>query len=50
MKFTLPLGIAVLIILTLTSGVFYTVDETEQVIITQFGKPVKTVKHTLFLD
>ena len=40
MKLTVPLGIVILVILALTSGAFYTVDETEQVIITQFGRPV----------
>ena len=32
-------GLAVLLLL-IGSGAFYTVDQTEQVIITQFGKPV----------
>lgn len=31
---------AVIILLTLMSGIFYIVDETKQVVITQFGKPV----------
>ncbi|MDH3599334.1 MAG: protease modulator HflC [Candidatus Tectomicrobia bacterium] len=35
-----PLVIAGLILLVLISGMFYQVDETEQVIITQFGRPV----------
>jgi membrane protease subunit HflC len=34
------IGLLVLGILLLVSGAFYTVDETKQVIITQFGKPV----------
>ena len=39
----LPLAAVIAVILLLSlilSGVFYTVDQTEQVIITQFGKPV----------
>ena len=34
------IGVVAVIALLLVSGVLYTVDETEQVIITQFGKPV----------
>lgn len=34
------IGLLVLGLLLLVSGAFYTVDETKQVIITQFGKPV----------
>lgn len=33
-------ALALLVVITLLSGVAYTVSETEQVIITQFGKPV----------
>lgn len=33
-------ALALLVVITLLSGVAYTVNETEQVIITQFGKPV----------
>jgi membrane protease subunit HflC len=35
-----PVVIAGLVLLVLISGLFYQVDETEQVIITQFGRPV----------
>jgi membrane protease subunit HflC len=38
--FSLFLFIGVFIVLLAVSGAFYTVSETEQVIITQFGKPV----------
>ena len=41
MKIYLPIGILVVIILILMSGTLFVVDETEQVILTQFGKPVK---------
>ena len=33
-------GFVVLVVVILLSGVFFVVPETEQVIITQFGKPV----------
>ena len=35
-----PLVIAAVVVLVLISLVFYQINETEQVIITQFGKPV----------
>ena len=35
-----PVAVLVLVVLIVLSGVFYRVDETEQVIITQFGEPV----------
>lgn len=38
MKYAFPLGIIALVVLVLTTGSFYTVDETEQVIITKFGR------------
>jgi membrane protease subunit HflC len=37
---SIPLIIAALLVLLAISGAFYTVAETEQVIVTQFGKPV----------
>jgi membrane protease subunit HflC len=40
MKLTLPVGILILFLLLAGGGAFYTVGETEQVVITQFGKPV----------
>ena len=40
MKFTLPLGILILLIVVFGGRSYYTVDETEQVVITQFGAPV----------
>jgi len=40
MKLTLPVGILILFVLLAGGGAFYTVDETEQVVVTQFGKPV----------
>jgi membrane protease subunit HflC len=40
MKLTLPLVVVLVLVLLTLSGVMYTIDETEQVIITQFGKPV----------
>ncbi len=40
MKFTLPLGILILLVLLFGGRSYYTVDETEQVVITQFGAPV----------
>ena len=40
MKFTFPVAVLVLILVALVSGAFYTVKETEQVIITKFGRPV----------
>ena len=44
MRFTLPIGILILFLLVLAARGFYTVDETEQVVITQFGAPVgKTI-------
>ncbi|MDP1588904.1 MAG: protease modulator HflC [Prosthecobacter sp.] len=39
MKSTLALIVSLVLFIVLSSG-FYTIDETEQVIITQFGKPV----------
>ena len=44
MRLTLPIGILILFLLVLAARGFYTVDETEQVVITQFGAPVgKTI-------
>ena len=40
MKFTLPLGILILLLVVVAGRAYYTVDETEQVVITQFGAPV----------
>jgi membrane protease subunit HflC len=40
MKSRLLIAVIVLLGIFLFGGVFYTVDETEQVVITQFGKPV----------
>ena len=40
MKFSLPIGILILLIVILAGRGYYTVDETEQVVITQFGAPV----------
>ncbi len=40
MKQIFPLAILVLVGVVAASGVLYTLDETEQVVITQFGKPV----------
>jgi membrane protease subunit HflC len=34
------IGIGALVVLMVLAGAFYTVDQTEQVIVTQFGKPV----------
>ena len=39
MKSTLALIVSLVLFIVLSSG-FYTIDETEQVIVTQFGKPV----------
>ncbi len=33
-------GIVIFVIVVMASGFFYTVDETQQVVITQFGKPI----------
>jgi len=40
MRFTLPIGILILLLLVLAGRAYYTVDETEQVVITQFGAPI----------
>jgi membrane protease subunit HflC len=40
MRLTLPLGILILLLVILGGRAYYTVDETEQVVITQFGAPV----------
>lgn len=40
------IGLAALVFVLLVSGALYTVDETQQVIITQFGKPVGEPKTT----
>ena len=40
MKFTLPLGILIFLLVIVAGRAYYTVDETEQVVITQFGAPV----------
>jgi len=40
MRFTLPIGILILLLVVLASRAYYTVDETEQVVITQFGAPI----------
>jgi membrane protease subunit HflC len=40
MRLTLPLGILILLLVILGGRSYYTVDETEQVVITQFGAPV----------
>jgi membrane protease subunit HflC len=40
MKLTLPLGILILLLVVMAGRTYYTVDETEQVVITQFGAPV----------
>lgn len=37
-----PLIMLVVLVLFIASGTFYQVDETEQVVITQFGEPVRT--------
>ncbi|MCD6161703.1 MAG: protease modulator HflC [candidate division Zixibacteria bacterium] len=37
-------GGLILLVLIIISGVFYTVDQREQVVITQFGNPVRVVK------
>ena len=34
------IGVAVIVVLAFMTGVIYIVDETQQVVITQFGKPV----------
>src|SRR5262249_12004167 len=36
-----PFIILVVLLVLIASGTFYTVDETEQVIVTQFGEPVR---------
>ena len=36
-----PLIILVVLLILIASGTFYTVDETEQVIVTQFGEPAR---------
>src|SRR5919109_2286973 len=36
-----PLLVLVVLLLLIASGTFYTVDETEQVIVTQFGEPAR---------
>jgi membrane protease subunit HflC len=43
MKLTLPIGILILLFVVLAGRVYYIVNETEQVVITQFGAPVGTV-------
>ena len=40
MRFTLPIGILILLLVVLAGRAYYTVDETEQVVITQFGAPI----------
>ena len=40
MRLTLPLGILILLLVILGGRAYYTVDETEQVVITQFGAPI----------
>lgn len=40
MKTVIPIIILVLVAVVVFSGAFYTVDETEQAVITQFGRPV----------
>lgn len=40
MKTAIPIIILALVALVMFSGVFYTVDETEQAVVTQFGRPV----------
>jgi membrane protease subunit HflC len=40
MKLTLPLGILILLLAVVAGRAYYTLDETEQVVITQFGAPV----------
>ena len=37
-----PLIMLVVLVLLIAGGTFYQVDETEQVIVTQFGEPVRT--------
>jgi modulator of FtsH protease HflC len=39
-RLLVPVALLVLLVLILASGMLYRVDETEQVIITQFGEPV----------
>ena len=36
-----PLIMLVVLLVLIASGTFYTVDETEQVIVTQFGEPAR---------
>ncbi len=40
MKFSIPIGILILLLVVLGGRGYYTVNETEQVVITQFGAPV----------
>jgi modulator of FtsH protease HflC len=40
MKTSFPVVVLILAVLVVVSGALYTVDETEQVVITQFGRPV----------
>lgn len=40
MKLSVPIAIIVLAALLIAGGAYFTVDETEQVVITQFGRPV----------
>ncbi len=40
MRLPLPLGILILLIVVFAGRTYYTMDETEQVVITQFGAPV----------
>jgi len=40
MRFTIPIGILILLLVVLAGRAYYTVDETEQVVITQFGAPI----------
>ena len=40
------LGIVVAIVVSVSSGVFYVVREDEQVVITQFGKPIGQTETT----
>ncbi|MBN2009252.1 protease modulator HflC [candidate division KSB1 bacterium] len=37
------IAIVILVIISIFSGIFFVVDETEQVVITKFGKPVRTI-------
>jgi membrane protease subunit HflC len=40
MRLTLPIGILILLLVVLAGRSYFTVDETEQVVITEFGAPV----------